>query len=339
MKENSLSDIYQELSDGKAIINVVPVINRANPDSDYLYNLQRPFLEEESPYFIQDLSIFQHYKMVLNQISGRKTILHYHWVEFQDLRALFGMPYKILCIWLFSLFGGSIAWTLHNESPHDQKYLRLHYLIHKWLAKKSKLLLIHCETSKESFKSILDVDDSKFRLVKHPYFPKNEISKQEALTRLADDFFIELDPDLPTLLMFGQISHYKNIEVIAETINDLRLDIQLIIAGPVKKGNLGLYAYLVELWEKNENIKLVCEFIEDHDIPIFMGVTDYFIFNYDRITSSGAFMMAMSYEKKIISPDVGCLSEFANHPNVQLFSNPTERTNILKAIAEFQNNV
>lgn len=331
MKVKSLSDIYTSLEIDKGTVYVVPKIRYDHSDSDYLYNLYKPLLNHQD-FKVRSLSIFGHYKFVLNAILQRRGILHYHWLEFQDLRSLLGMPWKLLCIYLFNLFGGSIVWTIHNLEPHDGKWLSLHLKMHCWMGRIADCVHIHCVTSSEEIENKFNIPQAKLSLHPHPSYPAKQVDKETAIEFLNHQFDINLNREKPILLIFGNISEYKKIENVLDIIKDEELNIQTIIAGPVKKGQEELGDRLSERSKKDSDIQFLPYFIKDTDIPYFFGATDFCFFNYTQILTSGSVIMAHSYQKKIIAPEIGCLVELIKEENVYLFSSEAEKKELLRSL-------
>ena len=329
MEASSLSEIYESISKDADIIYVVPLIRHTHKKTDYLYLLYEDLIGSDS-YEIKSISIFDHFKLVAGILTNRKAILHYHWLEFQDFKSLLGMPWKMLCIYLFQLFGGHIVWTLHNEFPHNQKYLGLHRYLHKKMAHWTDILHVHCSAAVSLMSDRLKAPKEKFTIIPHPDFPTDPIPKSTAISHLNKNYDCGIDPDDTILLMFGNISRYKQIEEIADILIKEELSSKLIIAGPVKKGNMDLYEELISKVNKYNCIKLIAEFIPEEHVPWFYSATDICVFNYREILSSGGFHMAESYNKTIIAPNIGCLSETKDLSNVHLFTNADELKALLR---------
>lgn len=323
MEFSSLHKIYKSVNKDADIIYVVPLIRHNHKKSDYLYLLYEELLNSDS-YKIKSISVFDHFKLVVGILSNKKAILHYHWLEFQDLKSLAGMPWKMLCIYLFQLFGGQIVWTLHNEFPHDQKYLRLHHYLHKKMAGWTNILHVHCATACRIMSERLEAPLEKFRIVPHPEFPADPMDKNVAISHLNESYDCQISDHERILLMFGNISRYKQIEKVSDIIIREQLPCKLIIAGPVKKGNIKLFEELRAKENKNGCVKLIPEFIPENRVSWFYSAADICVFNYREILSSGGFHMANAYKKTIIAPRLGCLREAENLSNVYLFDDPDE---------------
>ena len=243
---------------------------------------------------------------------------------------MLGMPWKMLCIYLFHKLGGNIVWTLHNEFPHDQKYLGLHSYLHKKMASWSRVLHVHCEKASDLMSRRLEAPIEKFRLVPHPEFPSEPIDKDLAKENLNEHYNCGLKPDLPTLLMFGNISRYKQIEKVADLVIGLKQDCKLLVVGPVKKGNMRLFDQLEEKQKQSNRIKIIPHFIDEKQVPWFYSAAALCVFNYREILSSGGYHMAKAYQKQIIAPDMGCLSEEGKETNVDLFTSQSELSQLLQ---------
>lgn len=323
MESTSLDEIYASINEDARTIYVVPLIRHSHKKSDYLYLLYEDLIESDT-YEIKSISVFNHFKLVAGILSNRNAILHYHWLEFQDFKSLLGMPWKIACLWLFNNLGGKIVWTLHNEFPHDQKYLGLHRFLHKRMAKWSDILHVHCQKAASLMSEKLNSPIKKFRLVPHPEFPAKPIDKKKARELLNSNYQCELSSNIPILLMFGNISRYKQLELTADLVMGLETECRLLITGPIKKGNMSLYDELKKKQKKSSRIQLIPRFIEEDRVPWFYSAADICVFNYREILSSGGYNMAKAYRKKVIAPNMGCLSEEEKEINVELFEGQEE---------------
>ena len=320
MEVSTLKELYSKVSSRVSTVYVVPLIRYSFPKTDYLYQLCKQFLEKPSETEIKSIGVFTHYKFVLDAIFRRNTILHYHWLEFQDLKSLSAMPYKLFCIWLYQLFGGNIIWTVHNVTPHDEKFLPLHLTIHKWMARMATLIHIHSKSSINRVCEYLDISSSKFIVLKLPRFPCTEILKQDALAKFLE-FYGSGKKSLktPVFLVFGGLSAYKGIEDIVTILTSSKKDFTLIIAGYVKKGQKPLHNFIVESTIHDARVHYVPAFIPEEHYPYLLGTADICVFNYRNILSSGGMAMALSCKKRVIAPNKGDLQELKNHDLVSLF--------------------
>ena len=325
----SLKKLYQTVNPQAKKIYVVPLIRFTHKKTDYLYLLYKQLIEGED-YKIRSISIFDHFKLIAAILANRNSILHYHWFEFQDFKSLLGMPWKLFCIYFFQKLGGTIVWTIHNEFPHDRKYLNLHLYLHRKMAKWAEALHVHCNKAVDIMANRLMCEKDKFHVIPHPRYPLEPLESYEARELLRSNYNLELSDDEPVLLMFGNISRYKRMDLVATLIIEYDLNCKLLIVGPVKKGNESLYKKLCVYEESDDRIKVIPQFIEEERVRWFYSASDIAVFNYREILSSGSYYMALSFNKTVIAPGIGCLSEEADKKQVHLFNDQNELKELIQ---------
>lgn len=329
----NLQSLYQELlpDDLKhpADLFIVPLIRFNYTKSDYLYLLYKHIIEEETGRFkIHSISIWNHWKFVWQAYRKPNAILHYHWLECTNLKSLAGIAYKLFCILLFKKFGGKLVWTVHNKMPHDSRYKKLNYKIRSLMAKRADLLHVHCNTAIGEIGDFFNQPKTKFRVIPHPEYPVTSIPREKAIQKLNIKHDLDLKISDQIFLMFGNISSYKQIDEAGYMFKELPDYKKLVIVGPVKKGQLSYYQKIKELASKNNNIKLIPNFIPEEDVPLYHCASDCIVFNYRQILTSGGVALAESYGRSIIAPRLGCLSELAGK-KVQLFESGEELFSLL----------
>lgn len=305
--DDALEKAYKELcGDNPVTIFVFPAIRYAYKRSDYTYLLYRALFKKPK-FRIENLSVLTHWKPVLKQRLEHLSILHYHWLELTNLVSIIRFLYQWLMMILFQHSGGKIAWTIHNKMPPDGKYKRLNYYLRRWMARKSDLLLVHCKAAIPEFAGYYNTDESKFRVVPHPDFPSMLMPRAAAVESLNHRFNLDIKVQDRLFLMFGHISPYKQIEQVCEIFMDEPIHKKLIIAGPVKKGQLKYYKRLRKIASRNKNIILIPRFIKEEYVPEFFNAADYLVFNFREVMSSGGTALARSYDKMMILPNQGCM--------------------------------
>jgi beta-1,4-mannosyltransferase len=310
MEEDKLLAEYFSVEPDLKKLFVVPLIDFNFQKSDYLYLLYEPYLNKKE-FEVKSLSVYAHYKLITSRLKNENSLLHYHWLEFQDLKSLMGIIWKIKIIILYKLLGGKIIWTIHNRHPHRGKFLKANLMLQKFMSKRADRLNVHCSYAVELMSKQLEIDKKKFFVTPHPKFPAEIFPKEKSLAYLNVNFNIDLKIDDQIFLMFGNIIEYKGIDSVIKIFSQMP-EKKLIIAGGVKKGSEAYYKALISLAENKNNIFIVNKKLTDAEIPYFFNSADYVIFNFKHILTSGGVVMALNYEKKIIAPHKGCLKEINN---------------------------
>ena len=331
MEVLSLSDLYKKANNKARTIFVVPLIRYNLKKTDYLYLLYQDLIETKGNYSVKPISVFSHFRFVIAALFNKDHILHYHWLEFQDLRALSAMPYKLLCISLYHLLGGTIVWTVHNLTPHDRRYLNLHKRLHRWMGKKADIVHVHSVTAIPMVSEKFGIEPSKMVVLKHPDFPAEIHSTTKARERFLSFFNrSKEDIQLPVLLMFGQLSAYKGIIEAITIILSIDLPFKLWIVGPIKKGQDKLHKQTMDRCYNDERIVYIPKFIPEDRYPYLLSSADICVFNYRSILTSGGVMMARSYQRDIVAPYMGILKDYQTDSSVSLFETDEDLYNILQ---------
>ncbi|RPI69177.1 MAG: hypothetical protein EHM47_13690, partial [Ignavibacteriales bacterium] len=168
MNETSLLNEYQKLFPGAEKIFVVPQIADLNRNTSYLYQLYKDLLNTSSPVKIETFNASSLPKIFLSRLKSEKSILHYHWFEFEDLKSFIGIKWKLFWIILFKLLGGKVVWTVHNYFPHHNQYRYWNLKARRLMARIADRLHIHCGSEIDSLSDILNVRKERFFIVKHP---------------------------------------------------------------------------------------------------------------------------------------------------------------------------
>jgi glycosyltransferase involved in cell wall biosynthesis len=327
-KLEKLEDLYFDLTEGESFtLFVSPQIRIAYKRSDYLFLLYKDLLSS-AVFKIDSVSTIGHLKFVLWALLGNKTILHYHWLEYTGFFAGFNYFFKLFCIWLYKKLGGKVVWSIHNKLPLDCSHEWIHFKTRKWLAQKADRLLIECESVLAEISTYFNVHINKFRVWPHPSYPPQLMPRAAAVEAINHRYNVSIKVQDRLFLMFGHISPYKQIDKVCEIFLKQPIQKKLMIVGPVKNGQMKHYKKIRKLSQQKENIVLIPQFIKEECVPEFMNATDYVLFNYRDVLSSGGVPLARSYDKPIILPKKGCLKDLTGE-NLRFFTSQEELSVII----------
>lgn len=331
IRVQTLTDLYQQIPGAVNRVCVVPLIGHAYKDTDYLYQLYAPLLTKHSAYNITEITAVGHIRLPFLALFQRRTVLlHYHWLEFQDLKSIAGMPWKLLSLWLYLLFGGRLIWTVHNLRPHDKKLPGFHLRLHRWFSKKAMIIHVHSEFAAREVYKHYQIKKKKIRILGHPPYPAHFVEKTKALENLKKQIKATIPADTSLLLVFGAISEYKGIREILNIFQTLEGKYTLLIAGYLKKNQESLDEHIKDFVKRDPRIIYRQQFIPADLYPSLLSAADLCIFNHDYILTSGVVEMARSYNKKIIAPMLGPLQEI-DDPSLYLFRDTTEMKNLIES--------
>ena len=327
-----LSEEYRRLNPALEKVYVIPDIARVSAQNSYLFLLYREFLEGSIPGVLLESFSFLHPRIVWRRLRGEQSLLHHHWFEFHNLRTFLNVLWKLFWLSLYRLAGGKIVWTIHNRQPHQGNHPALNRRLRRLWALLPHKVHLHCPSAGRIVGPELGIAAEKFFVVAHPPYPARLLSREEARRQLQSAYpEIGLPESAPLLMMFGYIARYKGILATVELFRQLEGRGCLLIAGPVKWGNTEYGVALRQSAAEDPRIVLIDRYIPENQVPLFLNSADYLVFNYEDILNSGGVVLAQSYRKPVIVPDMGCLQELSGE-DVHKFSDQAGLRRILQGL-------
>lgn len=261
---------------------------------------------------------------------GQKRIIHIHWPT-----VLYGSKYLLKSVFLFTFhfavlgimrccFPCRIVWTKHNEHAHDYP--------HPWIDRiGSKVLFYYADAVIIQQKSTAQkLSSRKIRHIPHGnYCDTYGPVDREVAQRLRRSLHIADHAII--LLALGTIKPYKKIDAMIDVFNNSALhdtpNLHLVIAGECKE------SYRRVLQEKigdNLHVLLLPNHIADHDIPAYLGMSDYAVFWYDNsVLTSGGIILALSYGVPVIARQIPAADMIVHGENGLLYETAGELSSLL----------
>lgn len=254
-------------------------------------------------------------ELPISIIKYRPHILHIHWtypfmIANSRIGTIFMSTGFIFQLIVSKLFGVKIIWTVHNIIDHDRrKFKSLEIFFTKILSRLCDRIIAHCSSAKTEVERIYKQDSSFIDVIPHGNYIgqyENIISQEEARKKL------NISKDDIVFLNFGQVRPYKGILELIDVFKKLsHKNIKLIIAG--KPVNKEITSDILKSCKDNDNIKTILEYIPDKDIQVYMNASDIIVLPYKDILTSGSMILAMSFAKPIIVPEIGCITDFLDN--------------------------
>lgn len=237
-------------------------------------------------------------------------VFHFNWYEnlspnnyfnaFKDLLK------KVIFINMLKLFNKKIVWTMHNKISHESLNDKLSIFMIKFMAEKSDKIIIHCNESKEILSNICnDEIVNKTYYIPHVNYIDN-IHNDNKITRNT----FNIDDEELVFLFIGAIRKYKNIELLIDVFNELKLNnCKLIIAGnPI---NEEYKKDLIRLINTSKNIIHILRFLDNSELYDLINLSNIVVLPYDKKSTlnSGSIILSFSCKKTVISPMIGTLKD------------------------------
>lgn len=277
-----------------------------------------PFKNDKNQYInlMKDGYSFLDYEMVNLKTTLKKGYLlnrscqfiSLNWIEKDIIGKSKNRTFLKYCLVKIFIFVISIRvdifWTMHNKRPHNSSEFSNKYAkrITDYLVKKSKYIIIHSELSRDFLvcdNLNEDTLNKKILYVPHPNY----------IGVYGDIQGSEVSTNKLKLLFVGQISQYKNVDLLIRSFSSLNLkNAQLTIMGKIDP----LYKeYITKLIGDNQNIFLRDGFVPDSELPVVLAQHHLLITPYDLSSSlnSGTHLLSFSYSRTVLSPFIGTLQD------------------------------
>jgi len=221
----------------------------------------------------------------------------------------------------FLLRGVRVVWTMHNKLPHETKYPFVCKVLMNVLSLVSYRIIVHSRDSLKLFRSF--IIKRKVIYVPHPnYVNEYGVSKTSEI----------LDDNTLRILFFGLIRDYKNVDLLIETMNELRdKKIVLTISGSV---NDEYRAYLEKKIDGNSSIVTSFNFVRDDEVADIISNSHLLVFPYELKSSlnSGAVILSFSYRRTVLSSINGTLKDIPDNSIFfsYYYKNREEHKSVLK---------
>jgi beta-1,4-mannosyltransferase len=238
--------------------------------------------------------------------------VHLHWVQpyymsWNFPRIVVGTARFLWFLVRLRQMGYRLAWTCHNLFPHESRSRLADYLVRLTLARLSHLVVVHSRYVQTEvarwFRRRRNVV-----VVPHGHFIDcypNQISREAARRRLG------LVKESFVYLFFGVVRPYKGVEGLIDRFRELdSKNSVLVIAG--KPMSEPYKALLIRRAEGDPRIQFRLEYVSDEEIQVYFNAADITVLPFQKISTSGSLLLALSFGSPVVIPDVPSLREYVN---------------------------
>ncbi len=286
-------------------MKVLIVPKGANPYQELLYSeLRTHHPSDRFRYVVPTRLKFPFYPFIFlfRRLQGYK-ILHLHWNIFivshtLPLARVFSHYYTIFCLAIPKMFGCKIVWTVHEITP-NWSWAANEVGLAQWLSRAASAKIVHSESTIDDMREA-GLDVGRTFLIPHGNYVgvyPDTITREEARQRLGiatDDFVV---------LFFGTIHPYKGLDDLLELFARTdKQNLRLLIAGACQDEAI---LARIDQAKKTGGIAFHNGHVEDDDVATYFRACDVVCLPFQKITTSGSAMLALSFGKPIITPRIG----------------------------------
>ena len=198
--------------------------------------------------------------------------------------------------------------VIHNVLPHER--FPLDNLMLKFYLNSLDAMITLSKNSSSSLNKIYS-QNGIIRQLYHPVENKKKLNRKKSLSTL------NLDSKNKYLLHFGLVRKYKGLDLLIESMTELRKtnkNLILLIVGEFYSDK-EKYLSKISRLGLEKNIKIVDEYVEGNMIDHWFSIADLVIQPNKISSQSGVTAMSISFEKKIVTTGVGGIGEIINSNN------------------------
>jgi beta-1,4-mannosyltransferase len=243
------------------------------------------------------------------RLTRRYDIWHIHWPE-----SLLNIRSRAKCAIKLAVFlsmidsvrlrGGRIVWTLHNLKAHDA----LHPALEAWFYRR---FLTRVDGIISLSRTGLEMARDKFphlRSLPAVVIPHGHYRGQYPPCREDARVALNVSAGAKVILFFGEVRDYKNVEALVRAFRGVEADgAMLVVAGRPKSAALA--ESIVRAAEGDSRVRLQLKFIPDEDVARYFEAADLVVLPYRAILNSGAALLALSFHRPVLVPDMGAMGD------------------------------
>ena len=243
----------------------------------------------------------------------KPAVMHFHWLHpyllgdgtQSTLRRSLQM---IAQLRVLRARGTRIVWTAHNLKSHESPNPRLERALTWMFLGCCDAIIAHCDAARREIVEFFGVRADKVWVVPHGNYVgayPDDVSRAQARAEFG------LGADELCFGFVGQIRPYKGVLELIEAFETLQgqteQPLRLLIAGaPLDEASGQTIAQRVA---GNAAIRFDGGFVPDDRLQFYLRAADVVVFPYRDILTSGAVLLAMSYERACLAPRRGCIPE------------------------------
>jgi beta-1,4-mannosyltransferase len=209
-------------------------------------------------------------------------------------------------LWLARLRGARILWTIHDLGSNDGLHPRLEAWFWRAFVPAVDAVICLSERSRTlALERYPVLVGRPAHLAPHGHYrdayPRT-LSREAARRRLA------LPTEVTLLLHFGLLRPYKNVPHLIRTFRALQAPgTVLLIAG--KPFDATVEREIRDAARGASDLRLDLRAIPSGEVELFFAASDLVVLPYRRILNSGAVLLALTFERPVLVPDLGSMPE------------------------------
>lgn len=297
--------------------------NNGNPNISNIYK------------YFEKTNIKIHEFTLTKPFTKRYDIFHLHWPDYFFVKSriytIIRILYFLVIIMFFKIKKTKLIWTIHNLQPHKNYHPILFDKILNIWTQIIDGFIVMSNNSRELVENkfpALKYKDSE--TIYHGLYENYPNSTNKYVSRKK----LKIGLNKKVILFFGRIEKYKGLKLLMESFCRLDSNYHLIVAGKFED-----YSYYNEIKRKsinNTNITIFPHFIQENDIQYYFNASNLVVLPFNEIMNSGSLLLALSFNKPVLCPNKGSISEISNllNHNAIITYDQLDHSTLLQAVSK-----
>lgn len=226
--------------------------------------------------------------------------------------------------------GGSLIWTIHNERPHQDRFLDACRELRQCLCQLADLCIVHGPSAAAAMVEATGLPDERIVIVPHGHY--GDAYDFSSVGRDTARAMLQLAADQRVFLLFGRLDAYKGLARLLDAFSRLADDAVLVIAGHVVGDALAPVQALTPT--VRAKILLRPGFVPGVEVPPLFAAADVVVLPYEQIFTSGGLLLALSAGKPVIAPDFPTLVDVVRNGREGWLFKPRTTDSLSAALSE-----
>lgn len=283
---------------------------------------------------------FSNYKggwFPLFRCARRASVLHLHWAQPAmatdapwSLKFLLRHLLFYLDVLMVKAAKTRLVWTVHNLEEHNIRHRILEPVARRWLALCCDALIVHGPSLQEACMKTLHVPAAKVHAILHGAYQHSVVSKEAEMSARQQ---LGWTGDAFRFLHFGAVKPYKGMGwALPHWLHWAGPDDVLVVAGKLEDPVFEQAAKTADA----KKLQLMDGFVEEALLQRLLAACDAVLLPFERISTSGSLILAMSAGKPIIAPRLGSIVDYLGSDYPFLFD-AKDRESFLRALHAARN--
>ncbi|MBA2337587.1 MAG: methyltransferase domain-containing protein [Acidimicrobiia bacterium] len=230
----------------------------------------------------------------------------------------------------FRAGGGLLVWTVHNVLPHECAYPEVEAGLRQALADRADAVHVMCPGTAAAVAEHYTLPKDRTFVVPHASFVG---IYGDAMDRATARTVLGVAEDDIVLLTLGGIRPYKALDRLLDAFDGaLRSEprLRLVVAG--KPGRFPGVTELERRLRRHPRVVAQVESVPEDDLQLFFKACDVAVLPHRTALNSGGLLLAYTFGRPVIAPQVGCLVD-ALDPDASVGFDPSDDTSLMRALA------